>query len=309
MNLESDAETVAVGQWLLATQTSAGSTASLSLVAFCSGTSIFHLMHLDQATVRSLCIDAVFERGQHYRQEGRIRRIDRFDDLVTAVVRGSSPYDVTLELGGDTIEARCTCPYDGAGVCKHVVAVLLDVAADPPPDESERVASVLEAVSVAELREFVRNALATEPTLREQFLARFGETDPSLEEYREAVEQLFDDHTQDYPVVTDAIDFSHFFETAEQYRDRERYLAAATVYRALFEGIDDNHDRIDAAYDHYAQALQAALDGYVECVDAADLTPEEFESYAGVLEQQATSEPTLNSEQFQRALADLEGRR
>lgn len=276
---------------------------------FYSGTSISHLMNLDQETIHSLCTDAVFERGQHYRQQGRIRRIDRFDDLVTAVVQGSSPYDVTLELGGDAIDARCSCPYDGAGKCKHIVAVLLDVAADPPPDESERVVSVLEAVSAAELREFVRDVVVTQPTLREQFLARFGETDPSLEEYREAIEQLFEDHTQDYPVVTDAIDFARFFETAEQYRDRERYLAAATVYRALFEGIDDNHDRIDAAYDHYAQALQAALDGYVECVHAADLTPEAFESYAGVLEQQATSEPTLNSEQFQRALEDLEDRR
>ena len=266
-------------------------------------------MNIEQETIQSLCTDAVFERGQHYRQQGRIRRIDRFDDVFTAVVQGSSRYDVTLELGGDTIDAQCTCPYDGAGKCKHIVAVLLDVAADPPQDESERVVSVLEDVSADELREFARDALAEHPSLREQFLARFSDTGKSVEEYRNEIEQLFDDHTQDYPVVTDAIDFSHFFEVAEQYRERDRYLAAATVYRALFEGIDDNHSRIDAAYDHYAQALQAALDGYVECVRAANPTPEAFESYAGVLEQQAMSEPTINSEQFWRALEDLEDQR
>ena len=74
----------------------------------------------------------MFDRGQKYRSEGRIQRIERFDDVVTAVVRGSSQYDVIVEWGGKTIDARCTCPYDGAGEGKHVVAVLLDVIADTP---------------------------------------------------------------------------------------------------------------------------------------------------------------------------------
>ena len=52
----------------------------------------------------------------------------------------------------------------------------------------------------------------------------------------------------------------------EQYRERDCYRAAATVYRALFEGIDDNYNRIDAAYHHYVKALQSALDGYVDYV-------------------------------------------
>jgi uncharacterized Zn finger protein len=45
---------------------------------------------------------------------------------------------VTVELGEHTIDARCTRPYEGAGECKHVVAVLLDIVADPPRGESER---------------------------------------------------------------------------------------------------------------------------------------------------------------------------
>ena len=266
-------------------------------------------MKVDQETIRSLCTDAVFERGQNYRKEGRIQRIDRFDDHVTAVVQGSSQYDVTVELEGSTIDARCTCLYEGTGECKHVVAVLLSVAAEPPSDESDRVVAALEDVSADDLRAFMRDALTGHPDLRDQFLARFDDTGKSVEEYRDEIEGLFDQHTQDYPVVTDAIDFSHFFDLAEQYRERDRYRAAATVYRALFEGIDDNEVRIDAAYDHYAKALQSALDGYVECVLAADLDPEEFESYAGVLEAQTMSDPTVNTEQFWRALDELENRR
>ena len=265
-------------------------------------------MNIDETTIRDLCTDSVFERGQTYRNEERIKRIERFGDVVTAVVQGSSQYDVTVEQRKKTIEARCTCPYNGVGECKHVVAVLLDIAAATPQDESERVGSVLRNVSTDELRAFLRDVLAEQPDLRDQFIARFGDTTKSVEEYRTEIEHLFDRHTQDYSVVTDAIDFSHFFELAEQYHERQRYLDAAAVYRALFESIDDNEIRIDAAYDHYARVLQSALDGYVECVLSADLDRDEVKKYIGVLEKQATAEHPANSEQFYRAIDDLEER-
>ena len=263
-------------------------------------------MNVDRDTVRSRSTDAVFERGVNYRDEGRIQQLDRFDDLVTASVSGSKLYDVTVEFGGRGIDTQCTCPYDGGGDCKHVVAVLLDIAAGPPQDESERVEAVVEDVSAEDLRGFVRDALAEHPELREKFLARFGDDHKSVEEYREEIAQLFEQHAD--PGVYDAIDFSRFFEIAEQYRDRERHLAAATVYRAVFEEIDERYNWIDGAHDHYAKTIQTALDGYADSVLATDPTPEEFDTYAGVLGARAETEPPINSEQFWRALDDLEGR-
>lgn len=167
-------------------------------------------MNVTKESIRNLCTDAVFERGQQYRNEGRIQEIRRFDSTVTATVRGSSQYDVTVQRDGNTIDATCTYPYDGDGKCKHVVAVLLDAAVNPPRDESERVETVLQNISANDLQTFVRDALTTRPKLRDQFLARFGDTDKSIEEYRTEIGQLFDQHTQDYPVITDAIDLSHF---------------------------------------------------------------------------------------------------
>lgn len=158
------------------------------------------------------------------------------------------------------------------------------LVADPPQDERERVERVIEDVSSDDLRAFVRDVLAENPDLRERFVARFGDGGKSVEAYRDEIEELFDQHTQHYPVVTEAIDFSRFFEVAEQYRERECYRTAATVYRTLFEGIDDNQTRIDAAYDHYARALRSALEGYVDCVLAADSSDTEFERFAGALE-------------------------
>jgi len=55
--------------------------------------------------------------------------------------------------------------------------------------------------------------------------------------------------------------------------------------------------------------LQSALEGYLDCVLAADPSDNEFERFAGALEAQAMSEPRINEEQFRRALGTLEDRR
>jgi uncharacterized Zn finger protein len=151
-------------------------------------------MNVGREIVRSRSTDAVFERGVNYRDEGRIQQLDRFGELVTASVSGSKLYDVTVEFGGRSIDARCTCPCDGGGDCKHVVAVLLDIATSPPQDESERVEAVINDVSTDDLRGFVCDALAEHAELREQFLARFGDDHKSVEEYREEIAQLFEQH-------------------------------------------------------------------------------------------------------------------
>lgn len=263
-------------------------------------------MNVDEKTIRNLSTDAVFERGETYRTEGRIQQLDRFDDLVTATVSGSKLYDVTIEFGGRNLDTNCTCPYSGSGDCKHVVAVLLDIAAGPPEDESEGIGAVLDDVPADDLRGFVRDALAEDAELREQFLAQFGDEHKPVQEYRKEIAQLFEQHAD--PVVYDAIDFSRFFDIAEQYCDRDRYLAAATVYRAIFEEVDEKSNWIDGAYDHYAKTIQTAIEGYADCILATDPTPEEFDTYAGVLEARASTEPAINSEQFWRELDNLEER-
>jgi uncharacterized Zn finger protein len=108
--------------------------------------------------------------------------------------------------------------------------------------------------------------------------------------------------------VFEAIDFSRFFDIADQYRDRNRYLAAATVYRAVFEEVDEKSNWIDGAYDHYARTIQTAIEGYADCVLATNPTPKEFDTYAGVLEARASTEPPINNDQFWRELDNLEAR-
>lgn len=263
-------------------------------------------MDIDIETIQDRCTDALFERGQTYRKENRIRRISRFDTVLTAEVQGSNFYNVTVECAERDLDVHCTCPYDGLGDCKHIVAVLLQTVSDSPPDKSNRVDDILDNRSKDELRSFLQEVLSRNPKLCDQFLARFGEkTCKSASEYREKVDKLFETHSLADGLVFEAIDFSHLFDLAEQYQNRGQYRAAAAIHRGVFEGIDDNIQLVDAAYDHYARSFQVALDGYVESVQQADLDPEEFESFSSVLETRTSTGTDFHREQFGRALEKL----
>ena len=164
----------------------------------------------------------------------------------------------------------------------------------------------LDDVSFDQLRSFLFEELARNPEMRDRFLARFGDApEKSVDEYRAEVEQLFDEHTTDYPVVVEAIDFSRFLESADQYRERGHYRAAAMIYRALFEGIEENMGRVDAAYDHYAETFQTALDSYVGCVLATDLSDDEYEAHVGTLSERAAESVDYLAERYVTALERL----
>lgn len=265
------------------------------------------IVTLTESAIRDICTEAVFERGENYQEEGRVGNVSRVDDTVAAVVRGTRQYDVTVDVAASGFDPQCSCPYDGPGACKHVVAVSLTLTDGLPADEGERVADVLQDVGVADLREFVREELTRDSELRERFFARFGKSPgKSVDEYREEVDQLFAQHTGEYPVVVEAIDFSRFTELAECHREQENHEQAATIYRALTVGIDENMDLVDAAYDHYARTFQSALDDYVECISQADIDAEKRREHVAFLWERATTGTDYLRDRYRAALQEFE---
>lgn len=266
-------------------------------------------MPVDENAIRAVCTDAVYQRGENYRAEGRIRRLTRVDDTVTATVRGSRVYDLTLNLAAERFDPRCSCPYDRPGACKHVVAVLLELADGLPPDDGTKIDAILDDVQRDDLRAFVRDELVRDPAMRERFVAEFGDAPTtSAADYRAEIDRLFEEHTDEYPVVVEAIDFSRFTDLAERHCERGNYRQAAAIYRAIAEGIDENMNLVDAAYDHYAQVFRSALDEYVTCVSTADLDVEAFEAHAEFLSERTTSAPDSLREHYEAALHDLRSR-
>lgn len=74
----------------------------------------------------------IYRRGLDYYNSGRVTVIDIGHKQVKAIVDGSrsTGYAITIIQNGSTLKAFCTCPYDMGGVCKHVVAVLLEVTGE-----------------------------------------------------------------------------------------------------------------------------------------------------------------------------------
>ncbi|RDZ39577.1 hypothetical protein C5B91_19335 [Haloferax sp. Atlit-10N] len=261
-------------------------------------------MTVDKTNIRSLCTDAVFDRGENYFEEERIRDCTRVGDSITATVQGSRLYDLTLSLSESNFDPSCSCPYDGPGVCKHVVAVLLSLTDEMPPNRGEQIDAVLTDIDEEDLQTFVRDELSRDSGMLDRFLARFGAgPGKSHTEYKQDVNDLFEEHTDQYPVVVEAIDFSQFTGVGEHYHERGRYRQAAAVYRGLVAGIDDNIHLVDAAYDYYARVFREGLDAYVECVIAADPDSQEREEYETFLKERAETGAAPHQAQFKRALS------
>ena len=266
-------------------------------------------MDVTEDAVRDICTDAVFERGKRYRAEGHIHEMHRVDTTVTAVVSGSRQYDIRVDLATDGFAPWCDCPYDGPGACKHVVAVLLRCVDDPPPDEGDQLNAALDGADADELRAFLRDELATDADLRDRFFARVGEpTRQSVDELRTAIDRRFEETNSEYHVVFEPIDFTQWFDLANEYCEQGRYASAATVYRALVESLNDNMERVDGAYDHFSRAFSRALDGYVDCAATAVRDADAVTDAVAFLEERATSGTPCLAEHFKKAAVDLRER-
>jgi hypothetical protein len=69
-----------------------------------------------------------FSRGQEYQRSGMVLEISRDGEMIYGECQGSEDMDYDVEVrirGNDIIEADCSCPYEGDGDCKHIVALVL----------------------------------------------------------------------------------------------------------------------------------------------------------------------------------------
>lgn len=126
----------------------------------------------------------IFDRGKKLLEEKRILEIEEDKSGIKARIQGSyySEYTVRIKMKGkEVIDWSCTCPYDG-DICKHVVAVLLEVARlrnvkvrrKKRKTKDELAEEMVDKLSPEELKEFVKNFLQFDKDLRDALLAQFS---------------------------------------------------------------------------------------------------------------------------------------
>lgn len=82
------------------------------------------LPFLTRSWLEKHAIPQSLERGIAYYQKGKIISVVLRGDVIEGQVKGSSKYIQTIGVGesGEPV-ATCSCPYNSAGYCKHIVAV------------------------------------------------------------------------------------------------------------------------------------------------------------------------------------------
>jgi hypothetical protein len=82
-------------------------------------------MKLTKNWLRHNATPTVFQRGEAY--QDAVRKLKKEGDTYTAKVEGSETYKVEIVESARGIQTDCNCPYDYEGVCKHIVAVGLNI--------------------------------------------------------------------------------------------------------------------------------------------------------------------------------------
>lgn len=86
-----------------------------------------------ETAVRTLANSQSFSRGRDYYESGYVVSLLKRGNMLYGEVEGSQyePYQVQVTLdNGEIAETACDCPYDWGGICKHIVAALLQFIHD-----------------------------------------------------------------------------------------------------------------------------------------------------------------------------------
>ncbi|CAI50012.1 SWIM zinc finger domain protein [Natronomonas pharaonis DSM 2160] len=233
-----------------------------------------------RSKIRSFCTEQSFERGVKYYEQDRIQKLEVEGGDITAIVRGSRDYDISIDIEDDTIRTVCSCPYDYAGDCKHIVAVLLAVEDRSPESTAETadssdnsetvdVEALIDRTPDDELRTFLLDIIADDRDIRDRFVAFAGEEPgKTVYDYKQEIDRLFEDAAGRGGMIEydTRIDFSQYHDLVEMHRSRGNIGTATDLYRALAETIRENMNRIDDSSGHYGRELSRAIEGYAETI-------------------------------------------
>ena len=220
----------------------------------------------------------VFSRGVVYQRDRRVEVVEILGSRVSAVVRGTIPYSVTIGVeAGDRLWS-CACPAAEDGdMCKHVVATalaathgdsvtLVPSVATPPISDATTAVDVAEFVSGLDHHELVTVVLAqveADWRLREQLQSRAAAaTSSPIDEraWRRRIESAFAPYG----------DYVHYRDAAGWTRDVDAML------RSVGDLIETHPAQAIALLEHaYGQANAAIQwiddsDGYLTTI-AADI--------------------------------------
>lgn len=256
--------------------------------------------------IKESCTTAVFDRGVDYYEDDRVSRLDRYGATVSATVQGSqpTPYTIEIELANETdeLQASCSCPYEGQGYCKHIVATWLAAVEQEPEDDQQTVERRLERADPDELREFLRKVFTDKPNLRRRFLTNINDqpVDQTLADYKSELANRYPVEDRKPPMTGPPQEFSEFERRAGRLKERGQPLEAVLIYRAM---VEVRAEETDFVPEYHEDAVYDELEAFSECLDMADPPHEDKRDHIEFLFEKWRSE-----DRFYRYFRDTFGR-
>ena len=259
--------------------------------------------------ISGMCTEAVFVRGQEYYKQGMVKSVRVSNGFITAHVVETEKYRVKASLLLGNPRHDCTCRYDGAGICEHIVAVLLyaseNLAGLPRGGTGKKVGikGVLNGASHAELREFLESAMARDKNLRKQFMAYFGAD--TRRNYREEMDAAYS-RAYSTDVYEARVNLGEFFDAARMKEKGGSLDEAVRIYTDISEVVAANMERIYDSSGRYDRYFFKAVRGMTDCINGQSLEHQQKRVHISYLFERAVSfDPPEFEECYQDALEGI----
>ncbi len=230
---------------------------------------------LTEELIQEQTTDRSYARGREYYLAGAIYspawQTTPGGIALTSRCSGSSDhYLLRVELDENgIISTSCTCPYDGDGDCKHIVALLLKYLNQPEKfSEQKSVADLLSGLDKESLIALITRLIKRDPDLYDELelaiptvkvaaqtktavkvvATEKRKTDVSEPVYRKLVQKIFKQSRHSYYYDEDEIapaylgDLEETLETAMQALAAGDAEGALIILRVLFEETVDEYD-------------------------------------------------------------------
>ncbi len=199
------------------------------------------MAELTEDAIKKIFGDTTFFKGQEYYKNGHVQGTVKFENMLFALIMGSSaePYEVRAFIKDIEISTKCTCPVEN--MCKHGVALLLKWALEPSSFiDADKFLHSLDGRSKEEIINMIAQAIKQHPSLINEF-SREEEEKPriNIDAISEKIGWIVHGEL-DYYHIDDALDrLEEIKNIADRLKEEKSIKEAADIYFVLVEGCVD----------------------------------------------------------------------
>jgi len=265
---------------------------------------------LSETIIKNNSSERSLNRAEDYYLGGNVTNAVLRDNMVQATVYGSQSqaYSVSLpfDRAGLTSGVFCTCPYDGDGWCKHIIATLFLCLREPERIEhGEKLEDLLSRLNDAQIYELVEHLVNREPSLISAIelyvnsnavsaptnqltkIHRRSAIDPApfrrqvRDIFREAENYSEYEYDEEDPITEEILEL---IQQAQEFSEHGDGKNALVILEAITAGCVEDWDDVEE-YVYDGSRITNALDeAWTEDILTAELTAEEEIDFQVMLE-------------------------